>query len=517
MQNCKSKLKIIKTFAFLIVIFTFSFLIFNLSSASAQSARYPIPELGNCRNQEECYLYCQIPQNTPDCWSYGKYIMNNAQSVLGETTTNITYPITELGNCSDANACFIYCNQPKNQSTCYAYAKNHGLINEEEVENEEEDLPPEKMQEIITSAKTELGCEGKEQCMTICSAPENYAKCEAFAKKHNLYKGPPPIDERGGIPPVEILEKAKTELGCTSERSCMEFCNKPENSEKCMDFAKNNKLMREDDYEKHKKQFNNSKEQKEKMLEEAKAELGCDSYETCAKFCGNPTNVEKCMTLGRRHGMGPPPSQNYPPPKPCTNEVECRAYCEKNPQECKGFSESKSSFREMNREMKYSPPLSGTPPSSMNRQTENYIQPEQMKKDGYQKYDDYQKYPDKPETKEAKSGEFLGPGGCKTEGECKAYCEKHALDCPGFPKEKITPQVQQFNTQSTSLGQPPPNPTYSQTNFRPPQPTGSNSGSGSVNSGGGLFKPHEYKPPEYKQESNKYESEYKYPSPPAFQ
>ena len=209
MQNCKSKLKIIKTFAFLIVIFTFSFLIFNLSSASAQSARYPIPELGNCRNQEECYLYCQIPQNTPDCWSYGKYIMNNAQSVLGETTTNITYPITELGNCSDANACFIYCNQPKNQSTCYAYAKNHGLINEEEVENEEEDLPPEKMQEIITSAKTELGCEGKEQCMTICSAPENYAKCEAFAKKHNLYKGPPPIDERGGIPPVEILEKAK--------------------------------------------------------------------------------------------------------------------------------------------------------------------------------------------------------------------------------------------------------------------------------------------------------------------
>src|SRR3989344_1254361 len=256
----------------LCVIFAFVFLIFNFSTARAQSTRYPIPELGNCRNAQECYLYCQIPQNTPACWSYGKYVLNNGQEVLGESSVNVTYPIAELGNCSDANACFIYCSQPKNQPLCYSYAKNHGLIKEEENENED-DLPPDKMQEIIASAKTELGCETKEQCMSICAREENHAKCEAFAKKHNLYKGPPPIDEQGGVPPADILEKAKTELGCTSEISCKELCNKPENAEKCMDFAKNNKLMREDEYEIHKKEFDNYKEQKEKMLEEAKQEL----------------------------------------------------------------------------------------------------------------------------------------------------------------------------------------------------------------------------------------------------
>lgn len=427
-QIYRVKIKYIFDFVFVFFIFNLLSLIF-IRSVNAQTVRYPVRELGNCRNSQECFLYCQIPENTPVCWSYGTYIMNGAQSVLGETTVSITYPIVELGSCSDANACFIYCNQPKNQSACYTYAKNHGLIAGEEDESGD-DLPPDKMQEIISSARTELGCEGKEQCMSICGQPENYATCEAFARKHNLYRGPPPIDGHGGPPPSEILEKAKTELGCTSERSCMEFCNKPENAEKCMDFAKNNKLMREDEYEKRKEEFDNYKEQKEKMLTEAKQELGCDSYESCAKFCGDPKNVEKCMTLGRRHGMGPPPNQNYPVPRPCANEAECRAYCEKNPEECRGFSESTSSLNP--------PPLSPAPPASMNRQGENYIQPEQMKKDGYRKYDDYQKYPEKPETKEAKSGDFLGPGGCKTEGECKSYCEKHPSECPGFPSSART-------------------------------------------------------------------------------
>ena len=80
----------------------------------AQFIYYPIPELGNCWNRRECYFYCQIPKNTPTCWSYGKYVL--ALKVLGEETTskreiikNLDYPIPELGDCSSPEECFSYC------------------------------------------------------------------------------------------------------------------------------------------------------------------------------------------------------------------------------------------------------------------------------------------------------------------------------------------------------------------------------------------------------------------------
>lgn len=452
------------------IIFTFVFLFetFNSDFALAQNLSYPIPDLGNCRNQQECYLYCQIPENSPACWSYGKYVMNTQEDVLGETTVNITYPISELGNCADANACFIYCNQPKNQSACYMYAKNNGLIKDDE--NTTNDISEEKMQEIISAAQTELGCSSKDACMSLCSSPDNYEKCHAFAVKYNLDRGGGPDEDHMEGLSREIVEQAKTELGCDGPQSCAAFCNLPQNGEKCFEFAKNHNLIREEEIQ-HRQEYTAKKNE---MLEEAKTELGCDTYESCAKFCGDPSNVEKCMTLGRRHGMVTAPNQNNPPPKPCTNEAECRAYCEKNPQECKGFSERESQHEtsvETKQELRY-PSISGSPPPYTNKVENREMINNQN---------------------EHNKGEYLGPGGCKTESECKSYCEKHPNDCPGFPKDKVTP--------------PPPNPSSQQTNSHSPLPLGNNSG------GGSNSKPPEYKPPENKYEdinnsgnSGKYES-----------
>lgn len=154
------------------------------------------------------------------------------------------------------------------------------------------------------------------------------------------------------------------------------------------------------------------------------------------------------------------PNQNNPPPKPCTTESECRAYCEKNPQECKGFSERESQHEtsvETKQELRY-PSISGSPPPYTNKVENRKMINNQN---------------------EHNKGEYLGPGGCKTESECKSYCEKHPSDCPGFPKDKITPPP--VNTQSTSGQKPPP--------ITPQEYRGNESN-----------KPAEYKPQEFKQE-----------------
>src|SRR3989338_1301798 len=104
-------------FTFLFVILLFAFFILNSPDAFA-AFRYPVKELGFCRNLQECKLYCQIPKNTPACWSWGKYILDT--QVLGETTISdegaarkkgVTFPIAELGNCTNVKACRAYCSR----------------------------------------------------------------------------------------------------------------------------------------------------------------------------------------------------------------------------------------------------------------------------------------------------------------------------------------------------------------------------------------------------------------------
>lgn len=348
----------------------FAFLILNSHFAYAQNVSYPIPALGSCANARECQLYCKIPANTPACWSYEKYVMHS--DVLGETAVNITYPITELGNCNSASECFVFCNQPQNQTSCYEFAKARGLIKEK----------PKVPENIVELAKKELGCKSDLECMVFCQQPDNIDACRAFGQKYNLI---PPPDSRQMGPPPAVMENAKSELGCDSETSCMKYCDNPQNREKCFEFAKKNNLIHEDEV----KNIEKMRENKKKMLEAAKEDLGCDSIESCAKVCSEDGNREKCHTLERKFDK---------PHIPCTSESECRKYCESHPNECPGMSGRPNTNAS---DTALSKPSDQPPGQTFNPQ----------------------------------KGDFLGPSGCKTEDECKAFCEKHPGECPGFPKK----------------------------------------------------------------------------------
>jgi hypothetical protein len=51
------------------------------------------------------------------------------------STLGITFPIPELGNCGDKEECKKYCNDPANIPACVKFAKEHGLMNESEVKS----------------------------------------------------------------------------------------------------------------------------------------------------------------------------------------------------------------------------------------------------------------------------------------------------------------------------------------------------------------------------------------------
>lgn len=206
----------------------------------------------------------------------------------------------------------------------------------------------------VTFPIAELGgCVDYSACRTFCEDPVNSSTCISFAKSKGFYK-----DENMEKQKSTILAFAKAELGCDSETSCREFCGQQENWEKCGEFAKRHKLSG----------GHTEDPRKAEILEKAKVELGCLSYEACMSFCHEEVNRQKCSDFANKVGLRG--GEHRVGPGGCTSEETCRAFCSdpNNFEECSRFGGGKV-------------------------------------------------------------GGFHGPGGCNSEESCRSYCEKNPQEC----------------------------------------------------------------------------------------
>ena len=284
-----------------------------VGKVSAQSRLiYPIPELGYCRDAKECSLYCQIPENKAPCWSYGTYKLGT--NVLGVTSMgeeekrlmvqkakqySVTFPIEDLGNCAGPQECRDFCEQPTNQQACMDFAKKKGFQKEME---RPDGMDPKKRDDLIEKAKTELGCTSMESCSQVCETDRS--RCEAFARKHGVYQEPPSQGRYSAEEKQKLMQKAQSELGCTSMESCKTACEK--NPERCMVFAKKHGLERPEPRERQEK----------------------------------TEGQEEVETENRTQNESQQPSSGVSP-SGCRTEKECKNWCNDHPDKCPGFSEAK--------------------------------------------------------------------------------------------------------------------------------------------------------------------------------
>lgn len=209
----------------------------------------------------------------------------------------VAFPIAELGGCRDYATCRSFCDDPVNQNTCVAFAKQKGFYQEEKFDASN--------QTFWSRTKTELGCNSASSCQAFCEQPANYDTCNSFAKKQGLSGGHVGDPSEG-----QILDKAKQVLGCTSYDSCRSFCESPANAQKCSEFAKQTGL--------HGGVSN-------------VGPGGCNSEETCRKFCSDPVNFKVCQGFSQSTGG------RFTGPGGCNSEQSCRAYCEQHEDECRSI------------------------------------------------------------------------------------------------------------------------------------------------------------------------------------
>lgn len=395
------------------------------SSVLAQNLlQYPIPDLGYCRDAKECSLYCEIPKNKAACWSYGKYKLG--PQVLGVSTMS-----------------------EEEKNAMRQKAKEYG----------------------ITFPIADLGnCAGPKECRDFCEQTANRQTCMDFAKKKGFQKE---MERENGMDRQkqdELLVKAKIELGCTSMESCSKICETDHN--RCEAFARKHGVYQEPPQSRGRY----SAEEKIKLMENAKTELGCASMESCRSTCEQ--DPQRCMEFAKKHGLDKGSEQreyhqsgqyqqetqrrvspNYGTQRlkkdNCDSEESCKKYCQEHPNECPGFQ-------------------------------------------------GYTRATQEGAAAEVDGKNYVGPSGCRNEAECKQYCEINPTKCPGFSqsddythfvdeKNRVQSETEQnyrtygpspYSTQTQQLNLPessgtspylyPNQPTtsqYSTTNSYPPQGT----------------------------------------------
>ncbi len=424
---------------------------------SLEDIQYPVTDLGNCGDEEECRTYCDDQSHINVCLAFAKkygFITDdelldlekfkkidggpggcnsrascetycNTTDHLDEciafAETNDTLTEEELieakkfqqalakgikppAACTNKASCEVYCNNPENIEECLAFAEEAGFIEGEEL------AQARKFMEFMQKGETPGDCRNREQCEAYCAGDEHIDECIAFAVKAGFLSE----EEQ------EMIRKTggKGPGNCRSKAQCEAYCEA--NQEECFNWANEHGLMKEEDLKQMQEGMKQFREQFDKMPPEVvkcfKDAIGEEKLNKI--LAGEPVfdrnlgdQMQSCFQdfAGSFGGQGDeggfpgsgqgefPGGGNFSGPGGCKSQEECANFCVNNFEACKDFA----------------PPGGGGPGGPIRCGTEE--NPEECQK-----------------LEPPHQGGGGGPGGCQSPNECAAYCQEHQEECQGF-------------------------------------------------------------------------------------
>ena len=254
--------------------------------------------------------------------------------VVSAQSPEIVYPVEELGNCGNETECKVFCDKSENMAPCVNFAERNGLISPEEA----------KMAKafIQASMKGPGGCNNKEECEIYCDNSNNLEVCLDFAKKNNLMSDDE-LEEAEKVSKV-LKEGAQLPGGCKNKKECEIYCDNSDNIEECIAFAEKSGVISSDELIEAKKAV--------KAIKSGIRSPGdCRGRKECDIYCSSPGNMEECIVFAEAAGFIPPEEaemarkmmplmQAGKMPGGCRGKKECEAYCfdESHIEECANFA-----------------------------------------------------------------------------------------------------------------------------------------------------------------------------------
>jgi len=259
---------------------------------------------------------------------------------------------------------------------------------------------------------TELGgCEDREACKAYCDEPSHEDQCRAFAEKYGLSGGTGDGRDTDDHDKFAVILEDGGPGGCargtdTPFRSCENYCNASANMRECVSYAKQHNLM-----ERH------ELEDAEKVIRALDSGVplpaACSDARSCGEICEAPGDVatmRQCFVFAKAAGLLPGD----------VDERQAEAMF-------KAIEEGRAPFGSpKDFEQCENPPNDAVFEKCIAFGLESGIIP-----------------PEDAELIRKTGGR--GPGGCRGERECTAYCEAHHEECFAFAikHDLISPEDKQ--------------------------------------------------------------------------
>lgn len=153
--------------------------------AKRYNVTFPIADLGNCAGPQECRDFCENPANQTVCMDFArkkgfdKEMERSDGMDANRRNELLDKAKIELG-CTSMESCSRICEN--DHELCKTFAKKYGVYKEPPQPRDRYTIK--EKQELMQNARLELGCTSMESCKSTCE--KNPERCMAFAKKHGI-------------------------------------------------------------------------------------------------------------------------------------------------------------------------------------------------------------------------------------------------------------------------------------------------------------------------------------------
>ena len=287
---------------------------------------YPVADLGNCANQQECKAYCSVSDNYSKCAAFAKKIGLDIEIPLEQRAILEAMQKGEgPGQCKDEASCRNYCEDIDHIEECISFVEKFNLASGDELKEIR------KMADVKKAGVAFPGnCKTKESCMQYCDNSANAVVCMEFALKAGFI----PKEDAEAVSKILPYLKSGGKLpgGCTTKESCDTYCNNNTNVTECVNFAEKAGFMTKEDAD---------------MVRKAggKGPGNCGSREACDSYCKDETHIDECVDFAVRAGLISAEDAEMAKrfkitsgPGGCKSKAECEAFCVTNQDVCFEFA-----------------------------------------------------------------------------------------------------------------------------------------------------------------------------------
>lgn len=353
------------------------------NGASAQttfsSVPFPVAELGNCKDKDACKTYCDATDHIDACLAFAEKNNLMSQDEIAMAKKFAAAGSKGPGGCAGKDACENYCDEVSHIDECVAFAEKTGMLPPEQL------AEAKQVQAAIAKGVKPPACSGRKECDAYCSNASHAKECVAFGEASGFLKGKELEDAKNML---AAIDNGAVPPPCGNREACDSYCSEPDHIEACMTFAQAAGFMTPEEAQ-------NS----EKMIEAFKKgvqPLACKGKEACDSYCAEPAHTDECIQFSVAAGFMTAQDAEIARktggkgPGGCSSKEACTAFCGNpdNRQTCADFAKSAG--------------------IEVEGQGAAFFQPT----------------PENGGTIAA-----MRVGACKTLDECKAYCESNPEEC----------------------------------------------------------------------------------------